>query len=282
LLTKSAQAKEKTEIGSVKEAAELIRGEYLVNNDGQQPTSRYIIEKLIQQGKIASSNVTDYGDETGIGKISIKESQIDIIGSLNREYRVVYDSEDTCFYLAKVDNPNLPTVFGQVYLGKNNNRIDLNGYVQGWEYGGEYLPVISSNSLEANNLVTYDESFNIIFTKDGIEYSMSMEIPRYFVVDSNASLELKDKTILADYYPISVIYDSAYVMKNNEKINISSYIESGPGYTINGVDYDSSSINMSILISNGIITEGQTYKFILVKDGKEYEIIVVAHQGKPA
>ena len=80
ILSKAQKSKKQTVIGDVKDTAEIIRGEYEVDNKGKSPTSRYIIEKLIEQGKITSSQVEDYGDDTGVGIIIVENENVEISG----------------------------------------------------------------------------------------------------------------------------------------------------------------------------------------------------------
>ena len=80
IINKAMKSKTDTIIGDVKDAAEIIRGDYEVEHLGEGPTSRYIIEQLIAQGKINSNQVVDWGDDSQDGVITVEGQDVHVYG----------------------------------------------------------------------------------------------------------------------------------------------------------------------------------------------------------
>ena len=80
IATKAIKAKKETTISGLNEAEKIIRSEYAVDNEGDNPTARYIIEKLIEKNEITASQVEDYGDYTGVGIVVVEGRNINING----------------------------------------------------------------------------------------------------------------------------------------------------------------------------------------------------------
>lgn len=85
ILFKAQRAKSQSVIGDVRDTAEIIRGEYEVDNNGENPTAMYIIEGLINKGKIKRYQVRDWGETNGIGIINVEGEDVLITGSFNGE-----------------------------------------------------------------------------------------------------------------------------------------------------------------------------------------------------
>lgn len=80
IVSKAMSAKTQSAVQGVNEAAEIIRGEYQTHNNGEDPTARYIIEKLIEKNEITASQVEDYGDDSGVGIVVVEGKSINING----------------------------------------------------------------------------------------------------------------------------------------------------------------------------------------------------------
>lgn len=91
IATKAVKSKTQSAIGDVRDASEIIRAEYEVENEGKNPTARYIIEELIDQGKIVNSQVKDYGDENGIGIVTVENEDVIINGRVELDEFTIGD-----------------------------------------------------------------------------------------------------------------------------------------------------------------------------------------------
>ena len=104
IANRALKAKNEQKISEIKEAVELIRGDYEVENNGENPTSRYIIENLLGNNKISISDVADYGDNTGVGEIIVEGKTILIFGKENKEYSLYVNSWNSTFFLSLYDS----------------------------------------------------------------------------------------------------------------------------------------------------------------------------------
>ena len=53
-----------------------------MNSKGQDPTAEYIINKLVEDGKIEQDQVIEYGEDTGVGIIAVDGEEIEIYGEI--------------------------------------------------------------------------------------------------------------------------------------------------------------------------------------------------------
>ena len=99
--SQAKNAKVQTIVSNIEEIVEVIRTDYYSKNNSEYPTSRYIIEQLIERNEINSNQVQDYGDESGIGIITVENETIQISGKkmvsaseLRNGDHVMYRTED--------------------------------------------------------------------------------------------------------------------------------------------------------------------------------------------
>lgn len=189
ILNKAQSSKTKTLIGDVKDASEIIRGEYEINHEGKNPTARFIIEELINQGKINISQVEDYGDDTGIGVIVVEGEQVTIIGSnsinmkikgafyslnYSKLYILDYDGNLYSIYKEKtVDDTellsvdltsaiqvasNIKELYNEAYL-TNDNEL----YIYGYEIDEFYKKADNVKKVYPNKEMSYISNNNELF-----------------------------------------------------------------------------------------------------------------------
>lgn len=179
----------------------------------------------------------------------------------------------------------LPTVYQNAYIVIDENKIDISSYINNEEEtldGGKYTS-ISLEDLINNNTIIGDKTYEFMLVKDGVEYKCKAEIKMYLPYGDSGIVALLDRkksnyadnAWLGGLRRINTTIESAYVVLNGERINISNYLSE---LLISSWDHETeyNQIGTAQLINDGILNEGETYEFILVKNGIEYIVEAVA------
>lgn len=141
LIQRAKDTKIEQRIAKIKEAAELIKGDYMLDNQtDRSPTSRYILEKLFDQDYIALREIVDYGDETAIGILNIENRTVYINGELeDTDLALRYEVEKKEGYniirlYPKVKESNTYGDYASAILyGKSEDELKQI-LVDGWNY----------------------------------------------------------------------------------------------------------------------------------------------------
>lgn len=242
VVNKASKAKTETALVDVKETAEIIRGEYELNNDGNEPTPRYIIERLISNERINSSQVEDYGDETGIGIVIIEGKRLNISGN------IVQTRENIISAVKKYYLTNL----GNMYYIENYTTTDNNGLVVNEENLGVSLYANNVKEIFAygldNGIIYVTNDNNLYYNKELIAENIiqitkiesNVNNPVIDYIDSNnnlysCSIMWLRRSTLIDENVVKATFN--HYLKENGEI-YSYYLSSGETseVTINLVD----------------------------------------------
>lgn len=91
VLSQAKKSAQNTKIGEIKDEIELIRADYEVEHEGENPTAQYLLDKLFSRGKISQTqydNAQD-GETEGTKVIEVEGKKI-IIEGAPQQYAIVY------------------------------------------------------------------------------------------------------------------------------------------------------------------------------------------------
>lgn len=174
IATKATKAKTETEVADVKSAAEIIRGEYEVNHGGENPSSEYIINKLIEKGTITRDQVEEYENDEGMGTVLVSGKRVTIVGRYTMSPII---DVNTLYLLRRNHTLSSYSIYGYneeewlEYDPINNNERLLYTNVKSMQYDDGYqagyyltmdnvLHMIEYNNFEINNVEKYQVNYN--------------------------------------------------------------------------------------------------------------------------
>lgn len=91
VLSQAKKSAQNTKVGEIKDEIELIRADYEVEHEGENPTAQYLLDKLFSRGKISQTQYDNAQDgETEGTKVIEVEGDIIIIEGAPQQYAIVY------------------------------------------------------------------------------------------------------------------------------------------------------------------------------------------------